>query len=153
MLPTTRVTFRGHRVSARIRAMLKAAEQVAGLPVQIAQGSYMGAGGAAASAGTHGAEAVDLRVRHLTTAQRVKLVRALKDVGFAAWFRPEIPGLWGPHIHALPIGGDLDPLARAQVYSFDRGRNGLRGDALDRTYRPEPKVRWDFVQARPVRRR
>ena len=152
MAPTDRVRYQGHIVSRRIREMLRWAEDKSGVTVSIAQGSYRGSSAATASGSTHDREAVDLRVRHLSTGQRVKLVRALKDAGFAAWYRRELPGVWGPHIHALPIGGDLSSSARNQVRSFDAGRDGLRGNRIDRTYRPDPRVKWNSDKGKPVRR-
>lgn len=154
MAPTDKVRMQGHTVSRRVRDMLRWAEAKSGVPVAIAQGSYRGTSAAVASGSTHDREAVDLRVGHLTTGQRVKLVRALKDAGFAAWYRPALPGVWGPHIHALPIGGDLSTSARGQVRAFlaNPPRDGLRGNRIDRTYRPNPPVRWDPVKGRPVPR-
>lgn len=152
MTATDAVRYQGHTVSRRIRDMLRWAEKKSGSPVQIAQGSYRGSSAASASGSTHDREAVDLRTRHLTSTQRVKLVRALKDAGFAAWYRKDTPGVWGPHIHALPIGGDLSSSARSQVRAFDAGRDGLRGNRADRTYRPEPRVKWNFDKGRPVSR-
>jgi hypothetical protein len=119
-------------------------------PIQIAQGGWRGSNAAAASGDTHAKDGGDARVRHLTTAQRVRLVRALKDAGFAAWFRPEIPGLWGPHVHFIPIGGVVSPAAFRQVAAFLAGRDGLRGNRIDRTYRPN--VRWSYPKGRPVPR-
>jgi len=152
MAPTDRVRYQGHTVSRRIRDMLRWAEDKSGSTVSIAQGSYRGSNAATASGLTHDREAVDLRVRHLSTAQRVKLVRALKDAGFAAWYRRELPGVWGPHIHALPIGGDLSSSARSQVRAFDAGRDGLRGNRVDNTYRPDPRKRFSWAKGRPVNR-
>ena len=152
MPATDRVTMQGHTVSRRIRDMLRWVEAQTGLTILIAQGSYRGTNAAAASGSTHDREAIDLRVGHLTTAQRVKLVRGLKDAGFAAWYRAALPGVWGPHIHALPIGGDLSSSAKGQVRAYDAGRDGLTGNRIDRTYRPDPRVKWDFDRKRPVRR-
>jgi hypothetical protein len=150
MTAAHRVRYRGYTVSARIRDMLKWAEAKSGSTVAIAQGSFNGT--VSASGGTHTGEAVDLRVRHLTSGQRVKLVHALKDAGFAAWYRAEVPGLWGPHIHAIPFGGAVSSAARSQLVAFDAGRDGLRGNRLDRTYRPDPRVKWNYDKGRPVRR-
>ena len=150
------VTWRGSRFTARTRDMLAWADKQLtskGDPgMQIAQGGWKGSSAAAASGDTHAKDAIDLRVRHLSTAQRVRLVRALKSAGFAAWYRREIPGLWGPHIHAIPIGGVISPAAASQVraYLADPPRDGLRGNRIDRTYRPN--VRWSYPKGRPVPR-
>lgn len=151
----TRVTWRGVRLNKRTRAALQWAEKKCGIRIEPSQGSY-NAGGVTASAGTHdGGGAVDIRTRHLTRDQRVKLVRALKDAGFAAWFRKDG---WdgkggGQHIHALAIGDrDMAAGARTQVTSFDAGRDGLRGNRVDNTYRPNPRKRFSYAKNRPVNR-
>jgi hypothetical protein len=106
-----------------------------------------------ASAGTHdGGGAVDIRTVGLTSGQRVKLVHALKDAGMAAWYRTPAQG-FSPHIHALAIGDrEMASGARAQVSSFDRGRDGLRHDRVDKTYRPSPRKRFSYAKRRPVTR-
>ncbi|WP_294981668.1 hypothetical protein [uncultured Microbacterium sp.] len=155
-----RVRWRGAIVTRRTRAMLQAVEDIVGFQVLIGQGSY-NAGGVKASGSTHDREAIDIRIRtydasgrlvRLTKKQRVALVVALKQVGFACWHRPQ-SDLWGEHIHALPIGGDLSPAAAAQVIAFDRGRDGLTGNRADATYRVEPPVQWDYRKGAPVPRK
>lgn len=148
-----RVTWRGVRLNKRTRDALLWAEKKSGVRVDPSQGSY-NAGGVAASAGTHdGGGAVDIRTRHLTRDQRVKLVRALKDAGFAAWYRTTAQGFSGPHIHALAIGDkEMASGARNQVASFDAGRDGLRGNRIDKTYRPDPRKRFSYAKDRPVNR-
>lgn len=149
--PLQRVKFRGYTVTRRTKAMIEWAEQQAGFNFTLAQGSY-NAGGVAASGGTHDKEAVDFSVRGYTDAKRIKMVRALKDAGFAAWHRDPIPGTWGEHVHAVPIKGDLSPSAAAQVLSYDAGRDGLRGNRPDNTYRPSPRVAWSWLRRKPVKR-
>src|SRR4051812_45286804 len=77
----------------------------------VVQGSY-NAGGVTASAGTHdGGGAVDL-----TPENWEAKVHAARAVGFAAWHRPALPGVWGEHIHMVLIGdAKLSPAAAAQV--------------------------------------
>ena len=147
-----RLTWRGVTVTRRTRQMLSWVETKSGQRLEPAQGSY-NVGGVSASAGTHDREAVDLRVRFYNDMQRTKVLNACKDAGFAAWYRQEVPGLWGPHIHLVPIEGDLSSGAAAQVASYDRHRSGLSGDAWDATYRPSPKVKWSWLLRRPVRRK
>ena len=146
-----KVTWRGVRLNKRTRDALLWAENKSGVRIEPAQGSWSGA---PASGGTHlGGGAVDIRTRQLTKTQRIALVRALKDAGFAAWFRPDTPGVWGQHIHALAIGDQqLAPGARAQVIAFDNGRDGLRGNRPDNTYRPQPRRRFSWAKGRPVTR-
>lgn len=151
--PYERVQFRGVTLNRRTVAAFRYAEKKAGLAgkVILAQGSYNK--GVSASAGTHdGGGALDCSVRNLTEEERKRLVIALKSSGFAAWYRPAIAGLWGAHIHALCIGDKEMALgAVAQVRSFDRHRDGLKGDAYDPTYRPDP-VQFNYRLGRPVKR-
>lgn len=100
----------------------------------VLQGSY-NKGGVKASAGVHdGGGAVDL-----TPQDWQAKVHAMREVGFAAWHRPAIPGLWGEHVHAvLPGNKKLSPQARDQVTDYLRGRNGLADHAPDPTWHPSP---------------
>ena len=107
-----------------------------------------------ASAGTHtGPGALDIGAAGLSKTQRVAAVHALKNAGFAAWYRRSVPGLWGPHIHCVAFGEKCAPGAQAQKGSYDRHRDGLAGDGYDKTYRPNPKVKWGYLRKRPVRRK
>lgn len=100
----------------------------------VVQGSY-NAGGVGASAGTHdGGGAVDL-----TPVNWQEKVHALRAVGFAAWHRPALPGVWGEHIHCILIGNaKLSPAAAAQVVDYRNHRDGLAGHAADNTWHPDP---------------
>lgn len=151
--PYYRTYWRGYLLNRRTIAMLKWVEKRTGLRLELAQGSY-NAGGVSASGGTHDrGGAVDLRTRQYTDQERRLVLRALKDAGFAAWYRPEVPGLWGPHIHAIAIKDkELSGQAAAQVLSYDAGRDGLRGNREDNTYRPNPRVKWSYLLGKPVRR-
>lgn len=149
--PYGRVGWRGVTLNRRTVDALRWVEKRS-FPLLPAQGSYNS--GVGASAGTHdGGGAIDLRVRQYTRDQRIAVVRALKDAGFAAWHREEVAGLWGPHIHALLIGDrEMAAGARAQVLAYDAGRDGLRGNQPDPTYRPKPRKRWSYPLGRPVPR-
>lgn len=96
----------------------------------VVQGSY--SRGVGASAGTHDrGGALDLSVAGLTAAQRGRLVRALREAGFAAWLRRR-PTFTSDHIHAIAIGDpDLPASARRQVRDYLNGRDGLAGDRRD----------------------
>lgn len=155
--PYTRVTWRGVTLNARTRDALRWAERRwqrnnPGLSITPVQGSY-NKGGVSASGGTHdGGGAVDIRTRNLTTAQRIDLVKALKDAGFGAWYRAPSSS-WGPHVHAIAIEDkEMSPSAAAQVRAFDAGRDGLTGNRPDDTYRPKPKVRFSYAQGKPTTR-
>lgn len=129
----TKVKVDGHITNLATARMIKEAERISGCNLIVTQGSY-NVGGVAASAGTHdGGGVVDFAVGGLTLKQINKRIRALRTVGFAAWHRSAIPGVWGEHIHAVAGGTyDLAPLAKAQWIDYRLGRNGLKGHAADR---------------------
>lgn len=96
----------------------------------VTQGSYSRS--VSASAGTHdGGGALDLSVAGLSATQRARLVRALREAGFAAWLRKR-PTFDSDHVHALAIGDpDLPASARNQVEAYFNGRDGLVGNRRD----------------------
>lgn len=149
----TKVTFRGFQFDDRTVEMILWAEKKAGFKFRITQGSY-NKGGVAASAGTHdGGGVADFSVRLMTEKKRSKMVKALKDAGFAAWYRTMDQGFDSNHVHAVAIGcKDLAPLAKSQVVDYDAHKNGLKGHASDPTYRPDPKVQFDMKVKAPVSR-
>src|SRR5690606_13358071 len=88
----------GKTVNARTAAMIKAAEKRSGKNLVLTQGSY-NPGGVGQSGGTHdGGGAVDISVTNLSN--RNAAVKALREVGFAAWYRSPSQGNWAAHIHA-----------------------------------------------------
>ncbi|WP_374457704.1 hypothetical protein [Nocardioides sp.] len=117
----------GKKVDALTDGALKRAEKILGYSLTIVQGSY-NPGKVRASGGTHDkGGTVDLMPW-----DRENKVRALRAVGFAAWFRPAIPGLWSAHIHAVLIGHpDLAPTAAAQTTAYLNHRDGLKGNGPD----------------------
>lgn len=127
-----RVQFRGVTLNTRTRDMILAVEYLTGITLVLTQGSY-NAGGVTASAGTHdGGGAVDIRAKDLTTAQRKKVVLAMRQVGFAAWLRLAIKDLWPVHIHGIAKNdGDLSRGAAGQVTDYINGRNGLANNGPD----------------------
>lgn len=148
-----KVVFRGFSFDERTVEMIKWAEKTAGFKFRITQGSY--STGVAASAGTHdGGGVVDFSVRLMTEKRRAKMVKALKDAGFAAWYRKIEQGFDSNHVHAVAIGcTDLALLAKKQVTDYDKGLDGLKGHQPDPTYRPDPKVKWDSKTGAPVVRK
>jgi hypothetical protein len=122
--------------NAQVAALMKV-EHVLGYQLTITQGI----GGAEASAGTHTkGRAVDLAWWDQTRKEH-----AMKDVGYAYWPRPELPGVWPYHGHGVLIydkrsnDHGVSDVAFRQIASFDRGNNGLKGDGRDEyTYRPSP---------------
>lgn len=154
----TRVTWRGVQLTARMRDALREAERrfqkkYPGVSIIPTQGSWSQG---SLSGGTHsGAGAVDLRTWHYTRDQRVFLMRCLKDVGLAPWFRPRD---WdgndgGEHIHALDkVKTGMDSGARWQVDQYKAKRSGLRSNLPDNTYRAKGDPVWNYKQGRPVPR-
>jgi GH25 family lysozyme M1 (1,4-beta-N-acetylmuramidase) len=122
------------KVDWKTRAALEEAERRLGYRLTVVQGSYNN-GRVGASGGTHdGGGVVDL----LAWDWRRK-VTVLREIGFAAWYRPTRPGLWGAHIHAVLIDhGRLDASAAAQVVAYRAGRDGLKGGRPDDFARPHP---------------
>jgi hypothetical protein len=145
-----RITWRGKTFTRRAVQSLRWAEDKAGVTINPSQGSFNG-GGVAASGGTHDGEAIDIRVGGLSRADIDRLVHWLRRAGWAAWYRPAGPS-WGAHIHAVPTTGILSAQAASQVRAFDAGRDGLRGNRIDPTWRPKVKRRWSYKLGKPVPR-
>ena len=142
---------RGIVVDVHTARALKWAQARAGVKFDYAQGSYHHG---SVSGSTHdGAGAVDVRVVGWGQKTIDKVVKALRDAGFAAWARDRRDG-FDPHIHAILIGlKGLSSGAAWQVAEYDRGRNGLTNRAVDRDpYRPKPKVKWSSLRNRPIAR-
>lgn len=122
-------------VNARTRDMLTAANKKLGFALVVIQGSYRAGHGASESAGTHdGGGAVDVRCAWGLPANTsaAKIVRVLREVGFAAWHRTENQGFDEQHIHCVAIGDhDLSPAAARQVTAYRARRNGLANNGLD----------------------
>lgn len=133
----------GSTVNRRTNRMkMAAARRLGNCRWSVTQGSY-NAGGVDASAGTHdGGGALDLSVRR-GCGTRKRAVRALRKVGFAAWFRPYLAGEWPAHIHAIAVNDtDLSSGAASQVSDYYRGRDGLAGNGPDTGPRVK-KVTWE----------
>ena len=150
---TDRVSWRGVTLDRRTKRALEWAEHRSGVTISPSQGSWSTSVGASGS--THaGSSAVDIRVSQLTDRDRKRLVHALKDAGFAAWYRRPSTA-WGPHVHAVLVGNAVhgaSASARWQMFEFDARRSGLTSQGADRTYRPSPPVRFNFAKRKPVPR-
>jgi hypothetical protein len=120
-------SYDGKTVDWLTRAALEDAAHRLGYDLTLHQGSY-NAGRVAASAGTHdGGGVVDL-----APWDHERKVLELRRTGFAAWYRPAIPGLWGAHIHAVLIGNRrLSAGAAAQVADYLAGYDGLARKGAD----------------------
>lgn len=163
--PTDRVVWRGVWLDRRSASSLNYAEKLVrkrtGHPTITLSPSQGGWSDSPMSAGTHGrAATVDLRVGAWDTKTRAAVVKALRDVGWAAWNRTSADG-FAPHIHAvgIPTPGTKDVRllpasgALSQITAYDAGRNGLASNGHDREpYRPQPRVRWSWLQRKAVRR-
>lgn len=128
------VTHGGKTVDRLTHEALLEVERRLGYPLALTQGSY-NAGGVSASAGTHdGGGVVDLG-----PSDWVNRVTQLRAVGFAAWHRTALTGVWPEHIHAVLIGNlKLSTAAKAQVDDYYKGLNGLSNHAPDPFPRPNP---------------
>lgn len=135
--PLERITFRGKTMDRKTAAALAVAERRLGYDLTVVQGSY-NPGGVGASGGTHD----EGGVVDLSPWDRKRKVRVLRDLGFAAWYRPKLVRngklIWNAHIHAVLMGHqDLAPAAARQVTSFRALRDGLAGNGVDpNPYRP-----------------
>jgi hypothetical protein len=130
--PGTRVSTGGVILNTRTQSMLTEAKRLLGRNLVVDQGSY-NPGGDPTSAGTHdGGGVVDLSVKGMSSATRVKIVRVLRNVGFAAWVRSPAQGNWPWHIHAAAISDtDLSRQAQNQVGDYYLGLNGLANRGKD----------------------
>lgn len=117
----------GKKVDRLTDGALKRAEKILGYSLTITQGSY-NPGKVAASAGTHD----EGGVVDLMPWDRANKVKALRAVGFAAWYRPTVPGLWSAHIHAVLLGhAKLAPSAIRQALAYLNHLNGLKDAGPD----------------------
>ncbi|MEV0645990.1 peptidoglycan-binding protein [Phytomonospora sp. NPDC050363] len=125
-------SYGGKRVNARTKSMLANADGKVSFSITLTQGSYTSSN--PDSAGTHdGGGVVDIGVSSLSTTQRWQLVKALRQVGFAAWLRTPDQG-FAYHIHAVAVADpDLSKQAQAQVHDYYFGKNGLASHAADNT--------------------
>jgi peptidoglycan hydrolase-like protein with peptidoglycan-binding domain len=132
--PGSRRAWSGVTLDGRTIRMLKAAGRLVrrGCVLDVTKGSYTGPD--SSSQATHaGGGAIDLSVRTLCGRSIKRVVRSLRRVGFAAWYRN-----WSgnQHIHAIAISdpdmatetafpGWFD--AREQIVGWAQGKDGLNG--------------------------
>lgn len=128
-----RVKHDGKTVDKYTDYNIHLAEERLGYELSIVQGSYNK--GVGASAGTHdGAGVIDLKPWDWQNK-----VRVLRELGFAAWYRPYRKGVWPAHIHAVLLGNEkASPLAKQQMTAYRNGRDGLAGNGRDTFWRPNP---------------
>jgi len=137
--PYARTVYDGKPLDHASSAFLHLAGVKLGYFLSLTQGI----GGAPASGGTH----LEGRAFDLPDWDYERKVRVLRDLGAAAWYRPELPGVWGPHIHGVLIFENranqrgIAPAAFAQIGKYDRREDGLAGSNRDpNPYRPDPKA-------------
>ncbi|WP_205324075.1 peptidoglycan-binding protein [Glycomyces sp. YM15] len=125
-------SYGGRRVNTRTKNMLAAADAKLSWSITLTQGSYTT--GNPSSAGTHdGGGVVDVNVSGMTATQRWQTVKAMRDVGFAAWLRTPEQG-FSYHIHANAVcDTDMSAPAQRQVHDYFFGKNGLASHAADNT--------------------
>lgn len=153
--PYDRIEFRGHTLDRITVAAIVDAEHK--LPAadqfNITQGSY--AGGFGPSAGTHdGGGVFDAIPKDVAQARRWE--SALRSVGFMAYVRMPIAGLWPLHVHAGLIGNRKASAAlRAQFAEYLLGGDALVGSAPDTGPRQFIDVRytWQRGDVRVIRAR
>ncbi len=120
----TRTSWSGRTINQRTKDMLNVAQTASGIGINLSQGSYNT--GVSASAGTHdGGGVVDIANTD------TKLLKALRQAGFAAWIRTPAEG-FSYHIHACAIGDkEMAGSAKNQITSYFNGRNGLANNGRD----------------------
>ena len=154
--PYGRVHFRGHILDRRTRSAFLLMERRyrragKGWPkLRIGQGSYSDS---SLSGSTHlGGGAVDVMFAGLNPAQRAEVVRQGRRVGFAMWARTG--PVWGSnndHAHGILLGHrTASPEAKQQMVAYRNGRDGLRGNLPDNTWRPKRPRRFSYYKGRPV---
>lgn len=141
--PYDLTTYDGRKVDWLTRQALEEAARILDYDdgkITLTQGSY-NAGGVSASAGTHdGGGVVDC-----TAYDAERKVRVLRSLGFAAWHRKAIDGLWPEHVHAVLMGNaKLSDQAKAQVAEYLAGGDGLKGNARDDGPRDYLDARWTW---------
>jgi GH25 family lysozyme M1 (1,4-beta-N-acetylmuramidase) len=130
-------------VDWKTRAALEEAERRLGYTLTVLQGSYNTT--VKASARTHWKGGVV----DLAPYDHERKVSVLRELGFAAWYRPKSSS-WNPHIHAVMVDhGNLHPEAAAQVEQYRKGTDGLAGHRPDPTPRPSPIPVFAYPPAAP----
>lgn len=137
-----RVTFRGRAFDRMTAAGVEHWEYLLGRKLNVVQGPFSTAVGA--SAGTHaGSGAVD--ADHEDGMDPGEVQWAGRLAGWAVWFRPAIPDLWGAHYHGIQLGNlRISDDARKQVQDYYAHLDGLRSHRPDSSKHPNPIVRFSY---------
>ncbi len=126
-----RQTLGEHTVSTRTLKMLQQVQRSlqGGLKVRLIRGSYTNESDDKGARPHQGGGAVDLSVRGMGAADIDQLVLALREAGFAAWYRAREDR---PHVHALAVGDrEMSASAAWQVRAYFRGRDGRSNSGPD----------------------
>jgi hypothetical protein len=137
--PLARPLWRGRtNVDAMTIAAIEAAEEIAGFAFTVTQGSYQSS--VPQSAGTHDKGGViDWHTSSLSDRDKVRMIAALREVGWAAWVRHPWQGDWPEHAHGVVIGHPyLADSAARQVEAYRDGLDGLAAGRADYHPRPDP---------------
>jgi hypothetical protein len=122
---------------------------------RMTQGGMFGLGGGAdASAGTHdGGGTADFISGDFSRLQYLHFVTCLRLVGFAAWLRPYVEGLWPTHVHLVRIGDDsLSKGAYNQTVDFKNGLTGLASKRKDTLHEWVGWTTWEKYSAAQIPR-
>lgn len=134
---TERVQFDGRTTTKRSVAMIKEAAYLfrlrgGGTRPKMTQGGYSTA--VTASSGTHAKDAQDWGTRWFSLTRAKLWEWCIWEVGFAAWRRTYLAGVWPAHTHALPKEGELSEAAERQIVQWYQGDDALKSD------RPYPRI-------------
>jgi hypothetical protein len=150
-----RVRWRGVLLDSRTADMMEEVATALTGPVYVkpTQGSY--SGGVSASAGTHnGGGAIDIAAAQLKPAERQVIVKAMRQVGFAAWLRTPEQANWPYHIHGVAVQpkgkndrGVLSYAAHRQVINYYENKNGLASGKPDDGPRQYVGTTWEKYRA------
>lgn len=127
---SVRIPFRGVVLDQPTIDALLLAERILGYPLELMQGSW--STGVAASAGTHaGGGALDAAILGMPDLEQRRIVRALRQAGFAAWRRTPSQG-FAYHVHCILVGDTLVSAPAAdQLVQWRSGRDGLASHGPD----------------------
>lgn len=131
----SRTSFRGVTLDLYTVVLQKRAEsymRASGAPVpRMVQGSFRPA--SKNSASTHsGGGALDVSIRAYSSGTQLKILKAYRKAGFAAWIRTPADG-FTTHLHAIAIcDTKAHSQAKAQVRDYFKHKNGLASHKKDR---------------------
>lgn len=127
------------KLTVRMKAAFDKACEKAGTTPTVVQGAFQAGHGAAASAGYHDRSGcLDIRLYDKSAAERRRLIRAFRSVGWAYWERDARHGM---DLHAHMVLLDEPNCASgavSQMAEYRAGGDGLAGSGADYHWRPSP---------------